>query len=392
MDLIYADNNATTQMAPEVLEAMRPYLEGAYGNPSSLHQLGGQAAEAVDQARERVARLVGASPSEILFTSGGTESDNLAILSALAPQSDKNHLVTTAVEHPAVLTLSEHLEDKRGVRVSRVGVAPDGTLAPEAVEKAIDEGTAIVSVMGANNETGVMLPIAAIAAICREHKVLFHTDAVQLAGKAPIDVSKARINFLSLSGHKFHGPKGVGVLYVRKGTRVRPMIRGGSQERKRRAGTENVPAIVGMGMAAELALRDGARQQARLAALRDRLEQGLLAACRHASVNGAGAPRIPNTSNISFPYLEAEAILISLDREGICASSGSACSSGSPEPSHVLRAMRVPYTHARGSIRFSLSRYNTEAEIDRIIAQTPRMIAKLRAITPFKKAESAKRS
>jgi cysteine desulfurase len=390
VDLIYVDNNATTRLAPEVLAAMRPHLEGAYGNPSSLHQLGAEASAALDEARARVAAFLGASPSEITFTSGGTESNNLALLSALATRGGKNHLVTSAVEHPSILNLCEHLEKRQGVRVTRVGVAAGGTVAAEAIGRAIDEQTALVSVMAANNETGVRLPLEQIAKVCEQRKVPLHTDAVQAAGKVPLDVSQLPVHFLSISAHKFHGPKGIGALYVRKGTRFSPLIRGGNQERKRRAGTENVPAIVGLGRAVELAQEFLEEETTRVAGLRDRLEQGILDACPQAQVNGGGAPRVPNTTNISFAYVDAEAILISLDREGICASSGSACSSGSPEPSHVLRAMQVPYTHARGSIRFSLSRYNTAAEIERLIAVVPRIVAKLRAVAPFKTVESAR--
>ncbi|MBM4018219.1 MAG: cysteine desulfurase NifS [Planctomycetes bacterium] len=385
--VIYLDNNATTAVAPEVRQAMDPFLGDLYGNPSSMHTFGGQVARHVDSARERVARLLGADPGEIIITSCGTESDNAAIHSALATQPNRRHIITTRVEHPAVLALARALTqaapDRPHYRVTELGVDAQGMINLKELEAAIDDETALVSVMWANNETGVMFPIEEIGAICRRRGVLLHTDAVQAVGKVPINLSKLPVDMLSLSGHKLHAPKGIGALYVRRGTRFAPLIVGGHQEHNRRGGTESVPLIVALGMAAELAGRNMQAEQTRVRALRDRLEQGILATAPAAVLNGHPEKRLPNTTNISFEYVEGEAILLMLDQHGICASSGSACTSGSLEPSHVLRAMGVPFTAAHGSIRFSLSVYNTPEEIDKVLAVLPPIIRRLREISPF---------
>ncbi len=384
---IYLDNNATTAVAPEVREAMMPFLGELYGNPSSMHTFGGQVGRYVEEARERVAELLGAHPTEVIFTSCGTESDNTAIRSALMTYADRRHVVTSRVEHPAVLTLCQALAKAPAgqprYRVSELGVDADGRLDRKAVEDALDDDTAIVSIMWANNETGVLLPVEAIGEACRERGILFHTDAVQAVGKMPMRVADLPIDMLSLSGHKLHAPKGVGALYVRRGTRFSPLLVGGHQERNRRGGTEAVPLIVALGRAAALALERMDEENTRVRALRDRLEKGLLEACPGARLNGHPTERLPNTSNISFEFVEGESILLMLDQYGICASSGSACTSGSLEPSHVMRAMGVPYTAAHGSVRFSLSVYNTEEEIDRVVEVLPPIIRRLREISPF---------
>ncbi|HUU30692.1 MAG TPA: cysteine desulfurase NifS [Phycisphaerae bacterium] len=385
--LIYLDNNATTAIAPEVREAMAPFLDTYYGNPSSIHAFGGQVAKHIDRAREQVAALLGAEPSEILFTSCGTESDNAAIRSALACFPDRRHIVTTRVEHPAVLSLCQWLAQpapgRPHYRLTELPVDAKGMLNVGELEKALDDDTAIVSIMWANNETGVLFPIQEIGALCRRRGVLFHTDAVQAVGKVPIDLAKMPVDMLSLSGHKLHAPKGIGALYVRRGTRFSPYLIGGHQENNRRGGTESVPLIVALGKAAELAARHLEEEQTRVRALRDRLEQGILQSAPGAILNGHPTERLPNTSNVSFEYVEGEAILLMLDQQGICASSGSACTSGSLEPSHVLRAMGVPFTAAHGSIRFSLSRYNTREEIDKVLKVLPPIIRRLREISPF---------
>ena len=385
--VIYLDNNATTAIAPEVREAMAPFLDAYYGNPSSIHAFGGQVAKHIDRAREQVAALLGAEPSEILFTSCGTESDNAAIRSALACFPDRRHIVTTRVEHPAVLSLCQWLAQpapgRPHYRVTELPVDAKGMLNVGELEKALDDDTAIVSIMWANNETGVLFPIREIGALCRRRGVLFHTDAVQAVGKVPIDLAKMPVDMLSLSGHKLHAPKGIGALYVRRGTRFSPYLIGGHQENNRRGGTESVPLIVALGKAAELAARHLEEEQTRVRALRDRLEQGILQSAPGAIRNGHPTERLPNTSNVSFEYVEGESILLMLDQHGICASSGSACTSGSLEPSHVLRAMGVPFTAAHGSIRFSLSRYNTREEIDKVLKVLPPIIRRLREISPF---------
>lgn len=382
MKPIYLDNNATTAVAPEVLEAMLPYYRDFYGNPSSMHTFGGRIHRKIEEARAQVAALIGADPQEIVFTSCGTESDNTALMSAVESFPHKRHVITTRVEHPAVLNFARYLS-RKGYRVTFLPIDGFGRLDRDAFLKALDDDTAIVSIIFANNETGVIFPIAELGEILREKGIVFHTDAVQAVGKLPVDVQKLAVDMLSLSGHKIHAPKGVGALYIRKGTRFHPYIIGGHQEHGRRAGTENVAPIIGLGKACELALMHLNAEADRLAALRDRLEETLLRRCPDARVNGDTKNRLPNTTNISFEYVEGEAILLRLDEYGICASSGSACSSGSLEPSHVLRAMGIPFTAIHGSIRFSLSRYNTEAEIDRVIELTPGIIQELRELSPY---------
>ncbi len=383
--VIYMDNNATTRIAPEVLEVMMPFLQDCYGNPSSMHTFGGQVGQVVEQARAQIAELLGADPEEIVFTSCGTESDSTAILSALQSQPENRHIVTTRVEHPAVKNLCETLDMLTGHkhRVTRLTVEADGTLDLAAYQEALTEDTAIVSVMWANNETGVLFPVEEMAALAKERGILFHTDAVQAVGKIPINLRESQIDFLSLSGHKLHAPKGVGVLYVRKGTPYVPFLHGGHQEHGRRGGTENVASIVGLGRACQLAGEMMEEENTRVRALRDKLEHGLMSSIPKSLLNGHAEDRLPNTSNISFEYVEGEAILLHMNQHGICASSGSACTSGSLEPSHVLRAMGVPFTAAHGSIRFSLSIYNTEEEVDFVLEKMPKIIADLRAMSPF---------
>lgn len=383
MKTIYLDNNATTAVAPEVLAAMLPYLDELYGNPSSMHSFGGHVGEAVDTARERMAALLGADRDEIIFTSCGSESDNTAIWSALQTQPEKRHLITTRVEHPAVLNVAQYWE-RQGYHMTLLGVDGKGRLDLDEYAAALSDDTALVSIMFANNEVGDIYPIQTMAEMAKERGVLFHTDAVQAVGKTPIDLRHLPADMLSLSGHKIHAPKGIGVLYVRKCVRFRPFLRGGHQERGRRAGTENVPYIVGLGMAAQLASDHMQEERVNVARLRDKLESGLLGRIPDCMVNGDVENRLPNTSNIAFKNVEGEAILLMLDRLGICASSGSACTSGSLEPSHVLRAMDVPFNYAHGSVRLSLSRYTTEEDIDFVIENFPGVIETLRAISPFK--------
>ncbi len=383
MRTVYLDNNATTAVAPEVRDIMLPYLGELYGNPSSMHTFGGQVGHAVEEAREKMAALLGAQPSEILFTSCGSESDNTAIWSALQTQPEKRRIITTRVEHPAILSVCQYWE-RQGYHVTYLGVDARGRLDLDAYAAALSEDTALVSVMMANNEVGNIYPVERMAEMAREKGVLFHTDAVQAVGKVPLRLSETAIDMLSLSGHKLHAPKGIGVLYIRRGVRFRPFLRGGHQERGRRAGTENVPYIVGMGEAARLAAANMDAERRDVARLRDRLEAGLLKAIPDCMVNGDVENRLPNTSNIAFKNVEGEAILLMLDRLGICASSGSACTSGSLEPSHVLRAMGVPFNYAHGSVRLSLSRYTTEEEVDYVIAHMPDVIKTLRALSPFK--------
>jgi cysteine desulfurase len=382
MKTIYVDNNATTKVAPEVVEEMSPYFSELYGNPSSMHFFGGQVQTKVEEARERVAGLIGARPQEIIFTSCGTESDNTAIMSALESNPEKRHVVTTRVEHPAVKNLVGQLK-REGYLVTELPVDRDGLLSMDEVSQVITEDTAIVSAMWANNETGVLFPVEEIANVAKRRGAIFHTDAVQAVGKIPINLAESQIDMLSLSGHKLHAPKGIGVIYVRRGTRFSPYIIGGHQEEGRRGGTENVPYIIGMGKACELAANYLEDMQVRVKGLRDKLEDSLLEQIPNSIVNGDRDQRLPNTSSISFEYVEGESILLKLSDHGICASSGSACTSGSLEPSHVLRAMGVPFTAAHGSIRFSLSSYNTEEEIDFILKVMPPIIEKLRAISPF---------
>jgi cysteine desulfurase len=379
---IYFDNNATTAVAPEVLDKMLPYLRELYGNPSSMHTFGGRLHRKIEDARSKVAQLVGADPEEVIFTSCGTESDNTAIMSAVESFPQKRHIITTRVEHPAVLNFCRHLA-RKGYRVTFLPVDNQGRLNIDELRKSIDDDTLVVSVMYANNEVGNVFPVSEIGEILRERRILFHTDAVQAAGKIPIDLKQLPADMLSLSGHKLHAPKGIGVLYVRKGTRFYPYIIGGHQENGRRAGTESIASIVGLGKACELAMSTISEEIIYLRKLRDKLENALLRSCPDVRINGDVGSRLPNTTNLSFEYVEGEAILLRLNEFGICASSGSACTSGSLEPSHVLRAMGVPFTAIHGSIRFSLSRYNTEAEIDKVIEVMPAIIKDLRQLSPF---------
>ena len=382
MKTIYFDNNATTKVAEQVLEEIRPLFCELYGNPSSMHTFGGQMGRRIRQAREQVAGLLGCEPSEIVFTSGGTESDNTAIKGTLAALPLRRKIITTRVEHPAVLTVCRELEN-HGYTVVELPVDKQGRLDLAELEGQIDDDTALVTIMYANNETGVVFPINKIAELVADRGVIFHTDAVQAIGKIPLDLSKSNIDLLSLSGHKLHAPKGVGVLYVRKGTRLSPFMLGGHQEAGRRAGTENVPGIVGLGKACQLAAQNIEQVDNKVKKLRDKLEKAILEKCPDSRLNGDKENRLPNTTNISFEYIEGEAILLMLDKYGICASSGSACTSGSLEPSHVLRAMGVPFTAAHGSIRFSLSRYNTEEEVDYTIEKMPQIVNQLRELSPF---------
>jgi cysteine desulfurase len=383
--VIYMDNNATTRVAPEVLQEMLPYFSDLYGNPSSMHSFGGQVGKAVLAAREKIGALIGASPEELLFTSCGTESDSTAILSALQTFPEKRHIVTTRVEHPAVKSLCENLDTLTGHkhRVTMLPVDSKGMIDLNLYEESLADDTAIVSVMWANNETGVIFPIEEMAAIAKSRGILFHTDAVQAVGKIPINLADLPIDFLSISGHKLHAPKGIGVLYIRRGTPFVPFLVGGHQERGRRGGTENVASLIGLGKACELAAANMEEENSRVRAMRDKLENGLLERIPNSMLNGDKDKRLPNTTNISFEYVEGEAILLHLDRYGICASSGSACTSGSLEPSHVLRAMGVPFTAAHGSIRFSLSVYNREEEVDFILDKLPPIIELLREMSPF---------
>jgi len=382
VNTIYLDNNATTRVAPEVLEEMLPYLTERYGNPSSMHTFGGQLHRKIEDAREKVAALINAEPDEIVFTSCGTESDNTAIMSAVESQPRKRHIITSRVEHPAVLNFCQHL-GRKGHRVTLLPVDRQGKLDMDTVLNILDEDIAVASIMYANNETGVIFPMERLCEILKERGILFHTDAVQAAGKIPVDVKKIPVDMLTISGHKLHAAKGVGVLFLRKGTRFHPYVIGGHQERGRRAGTENVASIIGLGKAAQLAQEHLHEEFSYLSGLRDRLEKGLLSTCPDTRVNGDRHARLPNTLNISFEYVEGEAILLRLNEYGICASSGSACTSGSLEPSHVLRAMGVPYTAVHGSIRFSLSRYTTEEDIDFVLDVMPGIIGELRELSPF---------
>jgi len=387
-DVIYFDNNATTRIAPEVYEAMIPYLTDLYGNPSSIHRFGSQVGRAMDEARGQVADLLGAGDAvEVLFTSCGSEGDNAAIRGVLESTPDKRHIVTTQVEHPAVLGLCQHLE-KKGYRVTWLKVDGEGGLDLDELKDSITDDTAIVSLMYANNETGVVFPVQEAGEIVRSRGVPFHVDAVQVPGKILLDVKNSAIDLLTISAHKFHGPKGVGALFVRRGITFRPFIMGGHQERNRRAGTENVAGIVGMGVAAETAARHVLDEQTTLAGLRDRLESALLVACPGTRVNGQRDNRLANTLNISFEFLEGEAILVLLDEFGICASTGSACTAGSVEPSHVLRAMNVPAKWLQGAVRFSLSRFNTVAEVDFVVDKLPGIAKRLSGLSALGKVGS----
>ncbi len=382
-NVIYMDNNATTKVAEEVFEEMKPYLTDLYGNPSSMHTFGGQVGRKVDEARDRVANILGAEYStEIIFTSCGTESNSTAIFSALQAYPDRKEIITTRVEHPAILSLAPYLE-RQGIAVVELKVDSKGMLDLNEYSHFLNEDTALVSIMMANNETGVIFPVEEMARMARERGVLFHTDAVQAVGKIPINMKDSAIDMLSLSGHKLHAPKGVGALYVRRGTKFRPFLRGGHQEKNRRAGTENVASIIALGKAVELAAGRLTEENTVVREIRDRLENGILERVPRAIVNGDRENRLPNTTNISFEYVEGEGILLLLNELNIAASSGSACTSGSLEPSHVLRAMGVPFTAAHGSIRFSLSCYNTMEEADYVIENLPLIIERLRAISPY---------
>jgi cysteine desulfurase len=387
----YFDNNATTRVAPEVIEAMLPYLRDHWGNPSSVYAFGKRLARDIDVAREQVATLINAEPREVIFTSCGTESNNAAIHSALVTHPQRRHVLTTAVEHSANIKFCEYLK-KEGCEITFLPVEPDGGLDVHLFEQSIRADTAIVSVMWANNETGVLFPIEEIAALCRSKGVLFHTDAVQTPGKLKIDVKDLGVDLLSLSAHKLHAPKGIGLLYIKKRARYQPYVIGGHQEHGRRGGTENVPGIVGFGRAAELAAAHLRDENTRVRALRDKLEHGILHHIPGVVRNGAKEPRLPNTANLSFEGIEAEGILLLLDQAGICVSSGSACTSGSLEPSHVLTAMGCNPARARGSVRFSLGVYNTEAEVDYVLKELPPIIARLRAHAPKSRTASAEKA
>lgn len=385
MKVIYLDNNATTSVAPQVYEAMKPFLTEEYGNPSSMHTFGGKIHKNIDSARQAVANLIGANDvNELIFTSCGTESDNTAIIGTLRSYPDKKHIITTKVEHPAVLSLCKYLETQ-GYRITYLDVNSDGLLDLNELKSAIDYDTAIISIMHANNETGVLLPIEEIAEIARLRGVVFHTDAVQSVGKINLDMKKIPVDLLSLSGHKLHAPKGVAALYVRKGTRFSSFLIGGHQEQGRRGGTENVASIVGLGVACELARKNMQEEITRVKNLRDKLENGILQKITNVRVNGHKEYRLPNTTNIGFEFIEGESILLKLDEKGIAASSGSACTSGSLMPSHVLRAMGIPFTFIQGSIRFSLSRYNKEEDIAYTLEHLPSIIKLLREISPYGK-------
>jgi len=379
MRRVYMDANATTPLVPEVLDAMRPYFIEHFGNASSIHQQGQQARAAVEQARESVAALINCRAAEIVFTSGGTESDNLALFGLVQPG---DHLITTSIEHHAVLHAAEKLRD-RGIEVTFLPVSGDGVVNPIDLRKAIQANTKLISIMMANNETGAIQPVSEIGRIAAEADIYFHTDAVQAAGKLPIDVQSLRCDLLSISGHKMHAPQGTGVLYVRRGTQLEPLFFGGTHERQRRAGTENLPGIVGLGKAAEIArtaLTDGTVQ--RIAALRDRFEQGILAQVEGTGVNSGSVTRVPNTTNIYFDDLEGEALVIALDLKGLCTSGGSACASGAAEPSHVLSAMSLSPARARASLRFSLTKLNTDEDVDFALEIIPAAASRLRELAP----------
>lgn len=383
MNTVYLDNNATTKVAPEVRDVMMPFFCDMYGNPSSMHAFGGQVSRYVARAREEVAAFLNCSPEEVLFTSCATESDNTAIRGVAEYFGKATKVVTTAVEHPAVLQPCRRLK-AQGHEVVELPVDHAGQIDLERL-KAELKGTknALVSIMWANNETGTVFPIEEIAGICREHGATFHTDAVQVAGKLPVDVKKVPVDMLSMSGHKFHAPKGIGILYIRRGARLKPFMLGGHQEAGRRAGTENVPYIVGLAKACELARLGMAEESRRITALRDRLEAGILEKCPNVRVNGDRAHRLSNTLNVSFEYIEGEAIAYHLSDLGICISTGSACASGSLDPSHVIRAMGVPFIAVHGSVRFSLSRYNTDGDVDYVLEKLPPVIKRLRDLSPF---------
>jgi cysteine desulfurase len=384
MTNIYLDNNATTRVAPEVMEAMLPFLTDRYGNPSSIHRFGGLVRRHIDTAREQVAALLGAKPQEITFTSCGSESDNTAIAGFARPRRTTARLITSTVEHPAVLNTCRHLAEE-GASVVEVGVDGEGLLKRDEFDALSIDANTLVSLMWANNETGVLFDIDELSARVKERGGFFHTDAVQIVGKAPVNLRKTPVDFLALSGHKLHAPKGVGALFVRDKVKLPPLLYGGHQESGMRAGTENVAFIVALGAACELAARQMADESTRVRALRDRLEAALLSSCPGAKLNGDAQKRLPNTTNVSFEFIEGEGILLMLDEMGIAASSGSACTTGSLEPSHVMRAMGIPYTMAHSSCRFSLSRYTTQQEVDAVIEAMPPIVKRLRQLSPFVK-------
>lgn len=380
---VYLDNNATTKIDPQVVEEMLPYLTEVYGNPSSMHDFGGPVSKAIDKARKQIQKFIGAEKdSEIIFTACATESDNTAIYSALQAYPERKEIITSVVEHPAILEVCSFLEEK-GYKIHRVPVNEIGELDVEFYKSKLSKNVALVTIMWANNETGTIFPIPELARLAHEHGILFHTDAVQAIGKINVDVKNLDIDMLSFSGHKIHAPKGVGVLYVRYGTKFRNFMRGGHQERGRRAGTENAASIVALGKACELSDLHIKYVQTEIARLRDKLEKNILTKVSHSFVTGDKEHRTANTSNIAFEYVEGEGILLLLNSFGIAASSGSACTSGSLEPSHVMKAMKVPFTAAHGTIRFSLSRFTTEEEIDYVIEKVPEVIAQLRAMSPY---------
>jgi len=380
--IVYLDNNATTMVAPEAVDAMVPFMKEFYGNPSSMHDFGGDVEIEIEKARQSVATFIGAEHDyEIVFTSCGTESDNMAILGTISYYKEKNHIITSRVEHPAILSLCKKLE-RDGYRITYVPVDSKGNLDVQFLKDSVDDDTAIVSIMYANNETGVIFPVEEIGQFLHERDIPFHVDAVQAAGKIPIDVKKIKCDLLTVSGHKFHAPKGIGVLYVKRGTRMRPILYGGHQEKGRRPGTHNVPSIIALGRACELAMEHMGDEN-EVKRLRDKLEKGLLDLFPNSHLNGDRENRVPNTTNIGFEFIEGEAILLYMNEKGVAASSGSACSSGSLEPSHILRAMGVPFSSAHGSIRFSLSRYTTEEEIDHVIAVMPEVVNRLLEISPY---------
>ena len=380
---VYLDNNATTAVAPEVLSEMLPFFKEKYGNPSSAYSFGGNLQKDLERARERTAALFSCHPTEIVFTSCGTESDNFAIRGLVDAYPEKTHVILTKVEHPAVKNQAAYLR-KKGLRVTEIGVSHKGNLDLEELRAAIDNDTLVVSCMMANNETGVIFPLEEICRIAKERGVFVHTDAVQAVGKIPLDMTRLPVDLAAFSGHKFHAPKGVGGLFIRRGLKIRPFLIGGHQERSRRGGTENLASIVGMGKAAELAASRLGEEATRVRALRDRLERGILKSIGNTEVNGDPEHRVPNTTNIGIHFIEGEALLLALDKHGICASTGSACASGSLQPSHVLRAMGVPFTCIHGSLRFSLSTYTTEAEVDYVLEALPGIVSRLRELSPFR--------
>lgn len=385
MKRIYLDYAATTPVHPEVVKAMLPYLSGSFGNPSSIHSYGQEAREAVEEARGKVATLIGAGIDEIFFTSGGTEADNTALKGiAFANESKGNHIITSAIEHHAVIEACKFL-GKRGFEVTCLPVDKYGLVDPGDVKKAITSKTILISVMHANNEVGTIEPIAEIGRIAREAGIYFHTDAVQTVGHIPVDVNELMADLLSMSSHKLYGHKGVGALYIRKGVRITPFMHGGGQEKGRRSGTENVPGIVGLGKAAEIARQEISQEAERLTNLRDRLIAGITGRIEHTHLNGHPLRRLPNNINVSIDYIEGESMLLNLDLEGICASTGSACSSSSLEPSHVLMAIGLPHEQAHGSLRFSLGKWNVEEDIDKVLQVLPGVVSKLRAMSPLLK-------